>query len=93
MRHVESKYRQFPTAIELPALASEAQAARAVALNEWKESLGLIYNQDYVCFEFIDGKPGYRQKTCMAWAFKSKAHALQFKLAFAGWAASLVAEW
>jgi len=92
MRHVESKYRQFPTAIELPDLLSDQQALRTIALNQWKESLDLVYNQDYVCFEFQEGR-GFRAKTHMAWAFKNRAHALQFKLAFAGWAPRLVAEW
>lgn len=84
MRQVESKFTQYPTALELPDLPSERQMARAEELREWVLNLGLRYNTDYVCFEFTEGKPGYRQKTCMAWAFKKRALALQFKLMFAG---------
>lgn len=83
MKHVESKYRQFPTAILLPDLPSERQIDRQLALVEWRDSLGLVYQIDYVCFEHTEGR-GFRAKTTMAWAFKLKAHALQFKLAFAG---------
>jgi hypothetical protein len=92
MKHVESKYRQFPTAILLPDLATEYQLTRQQALIEWRDSLGLVYQQDYICFEHTEGR-GFRARTHMAWAFKNKGHALQFKLSFAGWAPNLVAEW
>ena len=84
MRHLPSKYVKFPVALELPALDSERQAERAVAINQWKDSMGLEYNRDYVCFEHEEGR-GFRARTVMAWAFRQKSHALQFKLTFGGW--------
>lgn len=84
MRHVESKYRQFPIALELPELPSERQLLRAQHIAEWKEALGLRYNVDYISFEFQEGR-GFRAKTFMAWAFKTKAMALQFKLKFSSY--------
>lgn len=84
MRHVESKYREYPVALELPALESDLQASRALAINDWTSALGIRYNYDYVCFEFTEGT-GFRAKTFMAWAFKDRRVAIQFKLAFGGW--------
>ena len=84
MRQVESKYKEYPVALELPDLPTLRQFARAEELKKWVETLGIRYNTDYICFEFTTGKPGYQQKTHMAWAFKNKAFALQFKLTFAG---------
>lgn len=85
MRHLPSKYKEYPTALELPQLASDRQLIRSQEIAEWVNGLGLRYNTDYICFEHHEGKPGYHQKTVMAWAFKSKDYALQFKLRFGGW--------
>ena len=84
MRHVESKYWQFPIALELPELPSERQLLRAQHLGGWKDALGLRYNVDYISFEIQEGR-GFRAKTFMAWAFKSKSMALQFKLKFSSY--------
>lgn len=85
MRHLPSKYKEYPTALELPELASDRQLVRSQEITEWVRGLALRYNTDYICFEHREGKPGYRQKTTMAWAFKRKDIALQFKLRFGGW--------
>lgn len=84
MRQVESKYRQFPVALELPQLPSERQMLRAEHIMEWRDALGLRYNVDFISFEVQEGR-GFRARTFMAWAFKTKAMALQFKLKFASY--------
>lgn len=86
MRHLPSKFKEYPTALEMPELSSsERTLQRSQEIAEWLEGLDLRYNRDYVCFEHLDGKPGYRQNTVMAWAFKRRDLALQFKLVFGGW--------
>lgn len=79
MRQVESKYRQFPIALEFPNLPADRRQARILLIKEWKDALGLRYNVDFISFEYNIGRSG----THVAWAFKSKAIALQFKLKFA----------
>lgn len=83
MRQVESTYIQFPVAIEWPEIKDpERAAARSERLLEWKEALGLDYQSAFIC---IEGRPigGHRRERVTAYAFKSKALALQFKMIFA----------
>jgi len=84
MRHVPSKYVKFPVAIELPEIDSDRQIHRAIAIKEWSDGLDLMYQRDYICFEHEIGR-GHRAARIMAWAFRKKAHALLFKLAFSSW--------
>jgi hypothetical protein len=73
MREVESSYRQFPTAIELPATLP------AHSMKDWLANQGLRFNYDYICIQALIGR-----ESVGAYAFRNRAHALMFKMAFAG---------
>lgn len=84
MNQIESKYTQFPIALEIPEIPREKRIERDAHILEWKKALGLRFNVDYVNFEFQKG-PQRNQTTHTACAFKNEAIALQFKLKFAGY--------
>lgn len=85
MKQIDSKYRQFPTALELPDLSTERQLVRSEEIIAWVKESNLVYQKDFVCFEHPLGKPGHGQKVTMAWAFRDRGTALHFKLTFGGW--------
>jgi len=85
MKQIDSKYRQFPTALELPDLPTDRQLARSEEMIAWIKESNLVYQKDFVCFEHQTGKPGHSKKVTMAWAFRDRGTALHFKLTFGGW--------
>ena len=82
MRQVESKYWQFPIALEYVDLPKERRDLRTDLMVEWTNALNLHHNVDYIFFQFNDGPHRY-SRTKDAIAFKKKDHALLFKLKFA----------
>jgi len=85
MKQIESKYVQFPIALELPELESDRQLVRSEEIIAWTKESNLVYQKDFVCFEYESGPRGYRKKVTMAWAFRDRGTALHFKLTFGGW--------
>ena len=82
MRQVDSKYRQFPIALEYADLPKERRDIRTDLMIEWTQALNLHHNVDYLFFQYLEGH-GHRAKSKDAIAFKKKDHALLFKLKFA----------
>jgi len=83
MKVAESRYHQFPAALTLPHLdmLHEQLEAFSTAMDEWLDANGLVYNVDYIVTAPI--RPIRRVKNIIA--FRSKARALQFKIALGGY--------